>query len=297
MDITSHISVYRQTKACAVVRVSETKIIENIKKNAIPKGDVLEISRTAGILAAKQTGNVIPNCHNVPIENVEIIYKIMDHEIHCEVTVSTVYKTGVAIEAIYAASVVAITLYDLLKSLDDSVEISSVKVVDTKGGKSPHHDSNGKGLSAAILICSDAILKGQKENKSGEIVKDKLIKCNLTVANHEVLPNDEKVIRKKILEICPMVNILIVAGGTGLLQKDHTPEIVKPLLDKVIPGISEAARNYGQDRTPYAMLSRGVAGIRGKCLILVIPGSSRGAKETIDVLFPYILHIFKFQKL
>ena len=297
IDISSQISVYRQTKACAVISVSKAELIETIKNNAIPKGDIFEISRTAGILAIKQTGNVIPNCHNVPVENIEIDFKLIDQKIHCEVAVSTIYKTGVVIEAIYGASVVAVTLYDLLKSFDDALEITSVKVVGKKGGKAKFYEEVRKGLSAAILICSDATLKGQKEDKSGEVIKDKLMKCNLTVTNHEVLPNDENVIRKKILDICPKVNILIIAGGTGLLPKDNTPDIVRPLLEKEIPGISEAARNYGQDRTPYAMLSRGIAGIRGKSLILVIPGSSRGAKETMDALFPYILHIFKFQKL
>ena len=149
-----------------------------IKNKAVPKGDIFEISRTAGILAVKQTGNVIPNCHSVPIEGIDINYEIIDQEIHCEIMVSTIYKTGVAVEAIYAASVVAVTLYDLLKSLDDALEISSLKVVDTTGDHSKYQEEARKGLSAAILICSDAILKGQKKNKSGEIIKEKLIKFN-----------------------------------------------------------------------------------------------------------------------
>ncbi len=297
IDISSHTSAFRQTKACAVISVSKTDLIETIKNNAVPKGDIFEISRTAGILAAKQTANVIPNCHNVPIENIEIDYEIIDLEIHCKVTVSTVYKTGVAVAAIYSASVAAVTLYDLLKSFDNALEISSVKVVQKNNLKSKFFEEIRKGLTAAILICSDAVMEGQKKNKSGEIIKQKLIECNLTVTNHEVLPNDEDIIRDKILELSPTVNILVIAGGTGVLSKDNTPETVRPLLDMEIPGISEAARNYGQDRTPYAMLSRGIAGIRGKSLILVIPGSSRGTEETMDALFPYILHIFKFQKL
>lgn len=292
-DITHKIHSYRHAIAEATVRVSRAETIEAILGRTVPKGDVFEASRIAGLLGIKRTSDLIPDCHPLPVEHAVISHAINGLDIRIQVEVATIYRTGVEVEAMHGASVTALTMYDMLKPIDKGVEIHHIRLVGKKGGKGAFGQQGQRPLSAAVLVCSDSIAAGTKTDTSGRTIVEKLEKLGVAVRHYAIIPDEVEAIRTNVLAQCAAGDdLVILTGGTGLSARDVTPEALRPLLDREIPGVAEAARQYGQERMPYAMLSRSLAGLRGETLILGLPGSVRGATESMDALFPYLLHVF-----
>lgn len=294
VDITHKITSLRTAVAQAIVKVGSPETIKAILDKKVPKGDVLEVSRTAGLFAVKNTSNSIPDCHPMPIEFTGIEFECLTDSIKIEVTVKTIYKTGVEVEAMHGASIVALTMYDMLKPIDKNVEISTVKLLYKKGGKSDYGLKQNLNLNVAVLVCSDSVSSGKKEDVSGKIIKQKLEGLGLDIANYLVLPDEVEVIRANVNQLCDAkANLIILTGGTGLSKKDVTPEAIFPMIERRILGVEEGIRAYGQQRTPFAMLSRSVVGFKGDTLIMALPGSANGAAESIDAVFPSVLHLFQ----
>jgi molybdenum cofactor biosynthesis protein MoaC len=271
-----------------------TATAQAILKNTVPKGNVLEVSRTAGLFAVKNTSNSIPDCHPMPIEYTGIQFECLEDSVLIEVTVKAIYRTGVEVEAMHGASIVALTMYDMLKPIDKQVEISTIKLLHKKGGKSDFGIKEKLELSVAVMVCSDSVSSGKKEDRAGKVIAEKIRNLGLSVSSYTVIPDEVSDIQETINKLCDIdKDLIIITGGTGLSNRDVTPEAVIPLLDRRIPGIEEAIRSYGQDRTPYAMLSRSVVGFKGNTLIMALPGSTAGASESMDAVFPSVLHLFK----
>ena len=294
VDITHKIITQRTATAQAIVKVGSPGTMQAILNKTVPKGDVLEVSRTAGLFAVKNTSSSIPDCHPMPIEFTGIEYEFLDDSVLIKVTVKAIYRTGVEVEAMHGASIVALTMYDMLKPIDKNVEISTIKLLHKKGKKSDYRNKKKKKKAVAVMVCSDSVSSGKKEDRAGKVISDKIKNLGLAISNYSIIPDEVLDIQNTINKLCAQkTDLLIITGGTGLSNRDVTPEAVIPLLDRRIPGIEEAIRSYGQDRTPYAMLSRSVVGFKGNTLIMALPGSTAGAGESMDAVFPSVLHLFK----
>jgi molybdenum cofactor biosynthesis protein MoaC len=297
VDITFKQSSLRKAIAKAVVEVSAQSTIEALINNQVPKGQVFEMAKTAGLFAVKKTSDLIPDCHPLPVEYCAVHYDIKDLEIHIRMEVHTIYKTGVEVEAMHGVSVVALTMYDMLKPIDKGIVIRDISLQEKVGGKTDLQKDLQAELRAQVIVCSDTISAGKKEDQAGKNIMGLLEKFQVQVADYKIIPDEKEIIQEQIWQaVSNKVNLIILTGGTGLSPRDVTPEAVIPLLDRRLPGVEEAIRSYGQQRTAYAMLSRSVAGMISQTLVLALPGSSRGALESMQAIFPGILHIFQVNK-
>lgn len=291
-SVLQKIETLRSASALSTIKAS-SQAIARLKANDLPKKDVLIVARVAGILAAKRTHELIPYCHPIFIDHVEIEYEVLADQITVKSTVQVIAKTGVEMEALTASSVAALTIYDMLKPVDKDMEIVSTKLLEKKGGKSDFVEKIPKDLKVAVIVSSDSTAKGTRSDKSGRLIEERLKTQGLT-PDYVVLPDDAPTIKAKMEEFIQRdVKLIMTTGGTGLGPRDVTVEATREVIDREIPGIMEAARSFGQRRTPYAMLSRGLAGQKGGTIIINLPGSSRGVEESLDAIFPAVLHAYK----
>ena len=297
VNITQKSTTHRKAIAMAIVKVSSQDTIDAVVNRKVPKGDVFEFSRAAGLFACKKTYEVIPDCHPLPVEYTSITHEVKGLEIWIRVEVHTVYKTGVEVEAMHGAAITALTMYDMLKPIDKQIEISSIRLEEKKGGKTDIKYAYPDTVKVAVVTCSDSVSRGLSQDKSGDVIEERLKKHRLTVATRIAIADELEQIRDLARKlISEQYQLILFTGGTGLSPRDVTPDAVRPLIEREVPGIMEVARDYGQQRTPYAMLSRGIAGFTGDSLLITLPGSPRGAEESMDALFPYILHVFRVKE-
>lgn len=147
-------------------------------------------------------------------------------------------------------------------------------------------------IKAAVLTASDRSSQGKREDKSGMLLRDLLENLPAEVVAYRVLPDDKKVLVKALIHLSDLLScdLILTTGGTGLAPRDSTPEATREVIEKEIPGISQAIREASLKKTPMAMLSRALAGIRGHTLIINLPGSPSAVQEAFEVLRPVLIH-------
>lgn len=292
-DISDKQDTLRTAVAQAIVKMSPFTVTL-VNEGKIEKGNIFDAAKISANLAAKRTWDLLPYCHPIPIDHIAVDFDVTaDGVIAISVSVKNIGKTGVEMEALTGASIAALTIYDMLKPIDDKLEIQSIKLLEKTGGLNSFMQTYDRILQAAVLVLSDS--RTEREDKSGEAILERLAKYGVEVKEYKILADEQKAIEQELLRLCDNlgVDIVLTSGGTGVGPRDVTPEATANVIEKPVSGISETLRAFGQKRTPLSMLSRGIGGVRGSTVIVNLPGSESAVRESLDSLFPGILHIFQ----
>jgi len=286
----------RRAVATALVRM-RPEVLANLLDAGGPKGDALVTARLAGIGAAKRTADLIPLCHPLAIDAVEVELTpdraAGTVAIRSEVRVTA--RTGAEMEALTAASIAALTLYDMAKALQRDIVVERVELLEKSGGRSAGYrrePSEPATHEAVVVTCSNRSAAGEREDASGPRVVAALRAAGFDVAPEPiVVPDDEAAIAALLARLADAGHRLILTtGGTGLSPTDVTPSATRRVVEREAPGLAELMRTAGLASTPMAALSRGVVGGRGATLIANLPGSPRGAEESMAALLPVLRH-------
>ncbi len=266
--------------------------VEAVRSGNVPKADPLVVAKVAGIQAAKNTSLLIPYCHQVPLDFAGVEIALREDSMLVASRVTAVWKTGVEMEALAAAFAAALTLYDMLKIIDGTMEIRDVRLTGKSGGKSDFSPPQSGKTVAGVLVISDSRSRGEAEERSGKAIRERLVSLGVPVAEFAVLPDDASQISRELTRWADSLalDLVITTGGTGIGPRDVTPEATSAVIERELPGVTETLRAHGQERNRNSMLSRGIAGVRGRTLIVNLPGSERAVNESLDVILPWILH-------
>src|SRR5580658_21463 len=310
-DITHKQISLRTASALGVVFCS-AETISLIRGDKLPKRNLFDVARTAGFVGAKLTPQLLPHCHPVAIDGMELEFEFLDGEQHAGLLTpealmrsgivirgeaKSIGRTGIEMEVLTGVSVAALEIYDMLKPVDKQLEIGYIRLLDKRGGKSDSERYFVASPSCAVLVCSDSTAAGEREDKSGRIIVEMLESARAEVRHYIVVPDEKARIQQQIREwVAEDIQFIFTTGGTGLGPRDQTVGAVKEMLEREADGIAEAMRAYGQMRTPMAMMSRGVAGAVGGSLVVTLPGSSDGARESLEAILPAVFHARKMMK-
>ena len=263
-----------------------------------PKGDAFVVAQLAGIAGAKRTADLIPLCHPLPLDRVDVELTA-DRDtgvVQIRAEARATARTGVEMEALTAASVAALTLYDMAKTLQRDIVIERIELVEKEGGRSGAYTRPATAATASheavVVTISNRSAAGERQDASGPALVKALQAAGFEVQPEPAItPDDKTRIAALLVALADAGHRLILTtGGTGLTPSDVTPAATRRVIDREIPGMAEQMRADGLHRTPMASLSRGVVGTRGATLIVNLPGSPAGAVESLAAVLPVLRH-------
>lgn len=288
------------------------EVVALVRSDGLRKADVLPTARIAGIQGAKRTSELIPLAHIVPLDAVSIDFGFEEAAITIRATVSTTARTGIEMEALTAVAVAGLTLHDMVKAVDPAARLGGIRLVEKRGGKRGvwRADDAGSGgragreapvsrpgdgdaapnRRAVVLVASTRAAAGTADDTTGPVIAAWLAERGLEPGRPRVVADADlaDALREAVAE-SPAV--ILTTGGTGVNPTDRTPEATRAVLDQELPGVAEAIRTAGRAATPTAALSRALAGVAGRTIVVNLPGSRGGVADGLAVLAELLPHL------
>jgi molybdenum cofactor biosynthesis protein MoaC len=315
IDVGGKAVTHRRALARGAAQLTKAAF-EALRDRRNPKGDVLALAEAAGLMAAKRTAELIPLCHPLPLTQVRLAFRLDESahrvEVSCEAAAEA--KTGVEMEALCGVSGALLTIYDLSKAVDPLITLTGIELVRKEGGKqglwerskikdqrseikdheliNEHEkDKSLADLRCAVITVSDRAARGERKDESGPRAAEFLKARGATVMGTRIVTDDREQIEKAALAACAeKADVVILSGGTGVGPRDVTPETIQGLCDRWIPGIGERLRASGAAKTEMSWLSRSGGGLRGRTLLVALPGSPRAVEEGLSALENILAH-------
>jgi len=276
-------AITRRT-AIATGRLDTTPaVLELLAANQLRKADALPTARVAGIQGAKRTSELVPLAHTLPLESVTVDFELSTSSVEIRATVAATAKTGAEMEALTAVAIAGLALHDMIKSVDPAAVLGDIHLIEKTGGKRGHWVAGASVPAdhgqAVVIVSSTSTAAGTREDLTGPAIAGWL-------RDHGYQPDEPVVVAdadiyQALTDALTSEPVLIVTtGGTGVHPEDRTPEATSAVIERALPGIAEAIRAAGRAATPTASLSRALAGIAGRTIVINLPGLATRRRKT-----------------